>query len=90
MDSTRISFVFCVTLLVAWPAAAVDWQLVVNNNTTLWYDDDSYDWDDDDYIYFEVYHGTRAGAGYMSANSVELSYDCWVGDAYVWNPITDE
>ena len=90
MNRTCFAFVFWLTLLAAWPAVAVDWQLVDNSNTTLWYDDDSVDWDDEDYVYFDIFHGAWAGADHMTANSIELSYDCWEGDGYTWNAWTDE
>ncbi len=89
MNRIRIALVLCIAL-AAVPAQATDWWLVDEGNTTLWYDEDSVDWDDEDNVYFLVYHGAWEGASYMTNNSIELSYDCYYGDAYVWNASTGE
>ncbi|MEX0696713.1 MAG: hypothetical protein WD014_03580 [Dongiaceae bacterium] len=66
------------------PAWAVDWRQVDSNDSTLWYDNDSFDWDEE-FVYFDVFHGEWTGAEWMSGNSVGLAADCADGQFFVWN-----
>ena len=79
-----------IVLLSSSPGAAVDWQRVKDADATLWYDVDSLDWDDDDgsYVLFDIYRGPWAGAETMTRGRIGISYDCDLGDGYVWNAVT--
>jgi len=81
----RMAWCSALWLAMGSPAWAVDWRQVDANDPTLWYDYDSFDWDDEDYIYFAIFHGEWAGPEWMSGNAVSLSVDCMDGRFFVWN-----
>ncbi|MEX2009197.1 MAG: hypothetical protein WEC41_03305 [Dongiaceae bacterium] len=82
---TRLACCSMAWLAMSGPVWAVDWRQVDSNDSALWYDFDSFEWDDKDYIYFDIYHGAWAGAEWMSSNAVSLSVDCMDGQFFVWN-----
>ena len=82
---TRLAWCSALWLAMSGSAWAVDWRQVDSNDPTLWYDNDSFDWDEDDFIYFDVFHGDWAGPDQMSGNAVSLAVDCADGQFFVWD-----
>jgi hypothetical protein len=80
-----LSLVFLLISVVQLSAA--DWEQIVSNDSTLWYDVDSVEWGDenDDYVYFYVFHGAKSSDDWMTQASLRIAVDCADGDIFVWD-----
>ena len=80
----RMAWCSALWLAMSGPAWAVDWRQVDANDSTLWYDNDSFDWDEE-FVYFDIFHGVWVEAEWMSGGAVRLAVDCLDGQFFVWN-----
>jgi hypothetical protein len=76
--------------LLASPASATDWRQVTSSDSNLWYDRDSVEIDEDDFLTFTVYRGAWTDAATMKAYGVWVSVDCFDGYFEIWNSGTSK
>jgi hypothetical protein len=74
--------------LVTSPAFATDWRQVSSSDSYLWYDRDSVDIDEDDFLNLTVYRGAWSDPATMSAYAVRVSVDCVDGWFTAYNATT--
>ena len=84
---TGLALALC---LMAVPAFGADWRQVSSNDSYLWYDRDSVDIDEEDYLTFSVYRGAWSDPATLAANAVIVSVDCVDGYFETWNASTQK